>query len=118
MQYLKPKYDEIGREREKNILGPNSADTGPWQENSEKNSKKIRKIEKNLYPALFLDKTGWDRPRKGEKNFSPEFSSYLTPERKFRKKISKNIQKNKKLLSSIIFSQNEMRLGEKGRKKF
>ena len=63
-----PKQDEIGREREKNILGPNNADTRPRQENSKKNSKKIQKI--------------------------------------------------KKLLSRIIFSQNGMRLGEKGRKKF
>ena len=38
------KLDEIGREREKNISGPNSAATGPRQENSEKNSKKIQKI--------------------------------------------------------------------------
>ena len=41
MQYFQPKRDEIGREREKKNLRPNSADTGPRQENSEKNSKKI-----------------------------------------------------------------------------
>ena len=49
-----PKRDEIGREREKKIFGPNSAHTGPRQENSEKNSKKC----KNPCPALFLAKTG------------------------------------------------------------
>ena len=49
-----PKRDEIGREREKKIFGPNSAHTGPRQENSEKNSKKF----KNPCPALFLAKTG------------------------------------------------------------
>ena len=43
-QYLKPKHDEIGHEREKNILGPNTADTRPRQENSKKNSEKIKKI--------------------------------------------------------------------------
>ena len=36
--------DEIGRERGKNILLPNSVPTRPGQENSEKNSKKIEKI--------------------------------------------------------------------------
>ena len=39
-----PKQDEIGQEREKNILGPIIADTRPRQENSKKNSKKIQKI--------------------------------------------------------------------------
>ena len=103
--------DETGRESEKKILVPNPVHTRPRQENSKKNSKKIQKISKILFPTLFLAKMGWDRPRKGEKNFCPEFRSCLTPERKFRKKISKKIQKIKKLLSSIIFSQNGMRLG-------
>ena len=35
-------------------------------------NKKIKKL-KNPSPALFLAKMGWDRPRKREKNFSPEF---------------------------------------------
>ena len=80
-------------------------------------AKKFKKFKKP-FPALFLVKTGSDRPRKDEKYLSPEFHSYSTPERKFRKKICKKIQKIKKLVSSIIFSQNGMRLGEKGRKKF
>ena len=80
-------------------------------------AKKFKKL-KNLFPALFLARTGWDWARRGEKNFSPEFRSYSTPERKFRKKIIKKVQKIQKLLSNIIFSQNEMRLDEKGRKKF
>ena len=42
--YFLPKWDEIGREREKKILLPNSVHTRPRQENSEKNSKKIEKI--------------------------------------------------------------------------
>ena len=76
----------------KNILGPNSTDTGPRQENSKKNSKKIQKISKNHFSVLFLAKMGWDRLRKGEKNFSPKFRSYSTPEKKLRKKMSKKIQ--------------------------
>ena len=48
-------------------------------------AKKFKKL-KNLIPALFFAETGWDRPRKGEKKFSPEFSLYTARERKFRKK--------------------------------
>ena len=44
------------------------------------------KILKNPFPALFLAKTGWDGLRKREKNFIPEFRSYLTRARKFQKK--------------------------------
>ena len=74
----------IGREREKKIL-ENSVHTRPGQENSEKNTKKL----KNLFPTLFLAKTGFDRPRKIEKNFSHEFRSYSTRARKFQKKLQK-----------------------------
>ena len=38
----------MGRERKKKILGPNSSDTGPRQENFKKNSKKIQKIRKPI----------------------------------------------------------------------
>ena len=48
-------------------------------------AKKLKRL-KNLFPTLFLAKTGRDRPRKREKNFTPEFHSYLTQARKFRKK--------------------------------
>ena len=68
-------------------------------------------------PALFLAKTGWDRPRKKKKNFSGNFV-YTRPEQENSEKSCKKIQKIKKLHSNIIFSQNGMRLGEKGRKKF
>ena len=37
------RQDEIGRERDKRILDPNSAHTRPGQENSNKNSKKTQK---------------------------------------------------------------------------
>ena len=57
--------------------------------------KKIAKKLKKPFPALFLTKTGLDRPRKGEKNFSPEFRSYSTRARKFRKKIAKKFKKLK-----------------------
>ena len=86
-------------------------------ENSEKNRKKIQKV-KNLFPVLFLAKTGWDGPRKREKNFSSKFCSYPTRARKFqKKKNSKKIQKIKKANSGIISIQNRLREAEKERKK-
>ena len=51
--YFLPKWDEIGREREKKILLPNSVHTRPRHENSEKNSKKIEKIKKPLSDVIF-----------------------------------------------------------------
>ena len=71
--------------------------------------KKIVKKLKNLFPTFFLAKMGWDRPRKREKNFIPEFRSYSTQTRKFEKKYQKNWKKLKKPLSDIIFSENGMR---------
>ena len=48
-----PKWDEIGGEREKKIVDPNSVQTRPGQENSKKNSKKIPKIKKPLSGVIF-----------------------------------------------------------------
>ena len=55
---FQPKRAEIGREREENILVPNSVDTRPGQENSEKKQHKNSKNLKKLLLALFLAKTG------------------------------------------------------------
>ena len=63
-----PKLDEIGLEREKNISGPNSADTGPWQENSEKNSKKIQNFKKPL-SGIFFGQNGMRYAEKETKKF-------------------------------------------------
>ena len=49
---------------------------------------KLKKL-KNLFPTLFLAKTGWDRPRKREKHFTPEFRSYSTQTKKKAKKLKK-----------------------------
>ena len=43
LHYFLPNLDEFGRESEKKILVWNSVCTRPWQENSEKNSKKFEK---------------------------------------------------------------------------
>ena len=47
------KQDEVGQESEKKILLPNSVHTRPRQQNSEKNSKKIEKIQKPLSNIYF-----------------------------------------------------------------
>ena len=77
--------DEIGREREKKNFVPNSVHTRPGNKIPKKIAKKFKK-SKNLFSAIFLAKTGSDRPREGEKNFRPEFRLYWAPGRKFGKK--------------------------------
>ena len=63
----------------KEILVPNSIPTLAGQEYSEKKIAKIFKKLKNLFPALFLAKTGLDRPRKRKKkNLVPHFT-YTRP---------------------------------------
>ena len=52
------RQDEIGRERDKRILDPNSAHIRPGGENTEKKRKKIQKKLKNNFLALFSTKTG------------------------------------------------------------
>ena len=89
--YFQPKRDEIGRESEKKFLSQILFILYLSKKIPKKNSKKIPKI-KNLIPTLYLAKTGLDRPRKREKNFIPEFRSFLTQARKFRKKQQKNSQ--------------------------
>ena len=75
-RYFQPKRDEIGRERDKRILEPNSAHTRPGGANYKKKiAKKFKKLENN-YSALFLSKLG------------------LYPGEKIPKKNSKKIQKN------------------------
>ena len=86
-------------EKEKKKIAPNSVHTRPGQENLEKNSKKIEKIKKPLSGIIFSQN---GMPRKREKNFSPDFRSYLTRARK----LKKNSKKIKKPLSGIIFSHN------------
>ena len=60
----------------------------PGKKIPKKIAKKLKKL-KNLFLTLFLAKTGRDRPRKREKNFTPEFRSYSTQTRKFQKNTKK-----------------------------
>ena len=88
--------------RKKNLF-LNFVHTRPVQGNFEKKkAKKFKKLKKP-FPALFLAKTGWDRPRKREKNFSPEFRSYSAGEENC-EKIAKKFKKNKKLILTLFLS--------------
>ena len=71
-----PKRDEIGRKSENKILLQNSVHNRPGQENSEKNSKKIKKII-NLRPCIIFsqNKTG----RKSENKISLQNSVPTRP---------------------------------------
>ena len=75
--------------------------------------KKFKKL-KNLFPVLFLAKTGCDRLRKRKKKNLVPNSVHSRPGHensvRNRKKRNQNI---KKPLSDIIFSQTGMRLAEK-----
>ena len=66
------------------------------------------KKSKNLIPALFLSNKGRERPRKRKKKLVPN-SVHTRPVEENSEKNSKKIEKIKKPLSSIIFSQNKMR---------
>ena len=61
--YLQLKRDEIGREREKKNLGPNSIHAGHQQENSKKNRKKIQKKKKPL-SSIIPSQNGMRQARK------------------------------------------------------
>ena len=108
------RQDEIGCERDKRILDPNSAHTRPRGANSEKNSKKSQKIKKQLSSVIFSTK-GMRQAEKGRTEFLPRIPLILDPREKITKKNSKKI---KKQLSGVIFSQNGMRYAEKERKEF
>ena len=103
----------MGHERENKILLPNSVPTQPELENSKKKKEKKFKKLKKLFLSLFLSKTGWGRPRKREKKFSPEFRSFSTRARKFQQKK----KKIKNVKSGIISFQNGLGEAEKEIKK-
>ena len=69
--------------------------------------KKFKKF-KNHFPTLFLAKTGWDRPKKRKKNLLP-YSVQTRVGQENSEKNCKKIEKIKKPLFDIIFSQNGMR---------
>ena len=117
--YFQLKRDEIGRERQKKILVPDSVHSRPGQENSKKNSKKIKKPlsgiivsqngmrqaekerTKNLVPNSVHTRPEQENCEKNQnsekqkkKKFSPEFRSFPTWARSS-EKIAKKFKKIK-----------------------
>ena len=89
---------------ERKSLVPNSAHTRPWQVNSKKNSKKIKKP----LPGIIFSQNGDEIGREiGEKILVPYV--HTRPGKEKYEKNSKKVQKIKKPISGIIFSQNEMK---------
>ena len=66
--YFYPNRDEIGLEREKKIVVPNSVPTRPWLEKSQKKIKKIQKI-KNHHSGIISIQTEMRKAEKGRKIF-------------------------------------------------
>ena len=103
-------------EKKKNLV-PNSVDTRPGQENSEKNSKKTLEI-KNPLSSIIFSQNGMRQAEKGKKkNLFPN-SVHTRHWDENSEQNSKKIQKLKQALSSIIISQNGKRQAKKERKKF
>ena len=76
---------------EKKILVPNSVHTGPRQENSKKKYQKNSKNLKNLFPELFLAKTGDEIGREREKKILVPNSVHTRPRKEnSEKKLAKN----------------------------
>ena len=107
------------KKEKKKILVPNSVHTRPDKENSEKNSKKIQKIEKQLSGVIFSqngmrqDEIGGKR----DKRILDPNSAHTRPGGVNSKKKQQKIQKFKKQLSGVIFSPNGMRQDEIGGKR-
>ena len=89
---FQPKRVEIGREREKKILVPNSVHTRPGQENSQRNSKKIQKIKK-LNSSFISIQKGLREAEKERKKFWSRIPFILNLGKKISKKIAKKFKK-------------------------
>ena len=70
----------------------NTVHTRPVQENSEKNSKKIRKIIKPL-PGIIFSQNGMRKAEKVETKFYSRIPFTLDPGKKIPKKIVKKFKK-------------------------
>ena len=82
---------------------------------SKKIEKKFKKL-KNHFPALFLPKTGWVRPKKTEKILVLS-SVHTGPVQENSEKSSVKIQKTKKPLSGIFLAKTGWDWPRKAKKK-
>ena len=85
-------HDKTGWERPRKgekKLSFRSVPTRPVIVNSKKIEKEFKKL-KNIIMTSFQTKTGWQRPKNREKKFIVPIISYLTRNRKLKKKKQKN----------------------------
>ena len=101
--YFQPKRDEIGREREKKILVPNSVPTRLRQEYSKKNSKKIREIKKPLSGKIPIQ-NGMRQAEKGRKKFQSRIPFILDPVKKIPKKIARKFKLIKNVFPALFLA--------------
>ena len=87
------RQDEIGRERDKRILDPNSAHTRPGGANYKKKQEKNQKIREQLFGIIF-SQHGMRQAEKERKQFQTPFPLIQDPGEKIPKKNCKRIQKN------------------------
>ena len=85
---------EIGRERNKSILDPNSAHTRPGGENMKKKQKKIQKIKKQL-SDIILSQNEMSQAEKEIKEFQTRIPLILDPGEKIPKENAKKFKKLK-----------------------
>jgi len=95
-----PKRDEIGQERGKKILVPNSVHNRPGEENSKKNSKKIEKIKKPHFGIIF-SQNGNEIGQEREKKILVPNSVHTRP---VQGNSEKNTKKFKNLISPLVLS--------------
>ena len=85
---------------ERKSLVPNSAHTRPWQVNSKKNSKKIKKP----LPGIIFSQNGDETGREiGEKILVP-YTFILDPGKKNTKNIAKKFKKLKNLFLALFLA--------------
>ena len=73
----------------------------PVKKIAKKKAKKFKIID-NLFPALFLAETEWDRPREGEKKIQAPIPFLLDLSKKIPKKIAKKFEKFKNLSPALF----------------
>ena len=97
--------DEIGQERDKRMLNPNSAHTRPEGENSEKKfKKKITKLKKQLSGVIF-SQNGMRQAEKEIKEFQTRIPLILDPgEQITKKKTAKKFEKLENNYSALFLA--------------
>ena len=79
-------------------------------------AKKFNKL-KNLFPALLLAKSGWDRPKKEKKNLVP-YSVQTRPGQENSEKKEEKLKKFKNLIPELFLEKTGWERPRKREKKF